>query len=141
SERLRYFLALTNGNWHVRVCDRARTRGDEPMTFRSPHGLYDILRYALLSQNTRVGPNGFDHRGAFADALRVLSHCFTCDSNQRKQQQFLYHRVVSLPKISSESRSPLYPPVLACKFPVFWQKFSVLLSREFRYKPLHLLAC
>jgi hypothetical protein len=32
-------------------------------------------------------------------------------------------------------------PVLACKFPVPSQKFPVLLSREFRRKPLNLLAC
>ena len=28
----------------------------------------------------------FDHRGALGDALRVLCHCFTCDSNEREQQ-------------------------------------------------------
>jgi hypothetical protein len=32
-------------------------------------------------------------------------------------------------------------PVLACKFPVPSQKFPVLSSREFRRKPLNLLAC
>jgi len=68
------------------------------MAFRLPHGLQDALRYALRSQNTggsRVGPNGFDHRGAFADALCVLCNCFTCDSNQHEQQQFLHHHVAS----------------------------------------------
>src|SRR5260370_33407176 len=88
-ERLRYCLALANEDWSVRVCHRARTPGDEPMAFRSSHGLQDALRYALRSQKagvgSRIGPNDFDHRGAFRDALCVLAHCSTCDNNEREQ--------------------------------------------------------
>ena len=60
------------------------------MAFRLLHSLQDALRYALRSQNTgfgpRIGSNSFDHRGAFGNTLRVLCHCFTCDSNEREQQ-------------------------------------------------------
>ena len=89
-ERLRYCLALANENWPVHVCYRARTPGDEQMAFRLSHSLQDALRYALRSQKTgfglRIGSNSFDHRGAIGDALLVLCHCFTCDSNEREQQ-------------------------------------------------------
>src|SRR6267154_6811498 len=88
-ERLRYCLVLANKYRRVRVCDRARTPRDEPMAFRLPHGLQDALRYTLWSQKTgvgsRVSPNGFDHRGVFADAFCVLCRRFTRDSNQREQ--------------------------------------------------------
>jgi hypothetical protein len=59
------------------------------MAFRLPHGLQDALRYALRSKKTgvgsRVSPNGFDHRGAFADAFCVFCRRFTGDSNQRER--------------------------------------------------------
>ena len=58
------------------------------MAFRLPHSLQDALRYALRSQYTglgsRIGSNSVDHRGAVGDALRVLCHCFTCNSYKRE---------------------------------------------------------
>src|SRR5438445_13825671 len=59
------------------------------------------LRYALLSQNTGVGPgegpDGFDHGGAFTVALCVLCGRFPHDRNHGKheQQQGLHHRALS----------------------------------------------
>ena len=89
-ERLRYCLALPNENRPVHVCHRARSPGDEPMAVRLPHGIQDALRYASRSHNTGldsgIGSNSFDHCGAFGDALRFLSHCFPCDSNECEQQ-------------------------------------------------------
>ena len=67
------------------------------MAFRLPHSLQDTLRYALWSQNigfrSGIGSNSFDHRGAFGEALCVLCDCSACGSNEREQQQFLYHGV------------------------------------------------
>jgi hypothetical protein len=75
-ERLRYGLAVADRKRPVRVCDGARSLRDEQMAFRLRHGLQNPLRQALLSQNTGVGPgigpDGFDHGGALADALCVL---------------------------------------------------------------------
>jgi len=71
------------------------------MAFRLPHGLKDPLRQALLSQNIgvglSVGPDGFDHGGAFADAFCVLCGRFPRDGNHGKheQQQDLHDRAVS----------------------------------------------
>jgi len=46
------------------------------MAFRLAHGLKDPLRKTLFSRNNGMGPgvvlDGFDHGGAFADALCVL---------------------------------------------------------------------
>ena len=56
-----------------------------------PHGLKDPLRQPLLSQNTDVEPgvgaDGFDHGGAFADALCVLCGRFLRDGNHRNHEQ------------------------------------------------------
>jgi len=71
------------------------------MAFRLPHGLKDPFRQALLSQNTGVGPgvgpDGFDHGGAFAGALCVLCGRFPRGGNHGKheQQQGLHDRAVS----------------------------------------------
>jgi hypothetical protein len=73
----------------------------EQMAFRLPHGLNDPLRQALLSQHTgvgpAVGPDGFDHGGAFADAFCVLCGRFPRGGNHGKheQQQGLHDRAVS----------------------------------------------
>src|SRR6202171_3621992 len=75
-KRLRYGLDEADRNRPVRVCDGGRSLRDAQMAARLPPGLKDPLRQALLSQNTGVGPgvgpDGFDHGGAFADALCVL---------------------------------------------------------------------
>jgi hypothetical protein len=97
---LRYGLAEADRNRHVRVCDGARSLRDEQMAFRLPHGLKDPLRQALLSQGTGVGPgvgpDGFDHGGAFADTL-VLCGRFPRGGGHGKheQQQGLHDRAVS----------------------------------------------
>jgi hypothetical protein len=70
------------------------------MAFRLPHGLKDPLRQALLSQSTGVGPgvgpDGFDHGGAFADALCILCGRFPRDGNHGKhEQQGLHDRAIS----------------------------------------------
>jgi hypothetical protein len=116
-ERLRYGLAETDRNRPVRVCNGARSLRDEQMAFRLPHGLKDPVRQALLSQNTGVGtgvgPDGFDHGGAFADALCVLSGRFPRDCNHGKhgQQQGLHDR--ALRQIRN-----VPTPVLAAVLPV-----------------------
>src|SRR6516162_7267226 len=70
-----------------------RWRSVCPMAFRT---LSDM---PCGSQNShvgsRVGPDGFNYCGAFADTLCVFCHCFRYDSNQHEQQQFLHHRVAS----------------------------------------------
>src|ERR1700730_13045344 len=89
-EWLKYGRLLSDENRSVVVCARARSPRDEPMAFRLPHGLQDALRYTLRSQKTglgsRVSPNGFDHRGAFGDALCIPCHGFKCDNNESEQQ-------------------------------------------------------
>ena len=100
-ERLRYSLAEADRNRPVRVCDGARSLRDEQMPLRLPHGLKDSLGQALLSQNTGVGPgvgpDGFDHGGALADAFCVLCGRFPRDGKNGKheQQQGLHDRAVS----------------------------------------------
>ena len=71
-----------------------------------PHGPEDPLRQPVLSQNTDVrpgvGPDGFDHGGAFADALcilwRILCRRLPGDDDHAKheqQQQGLHDRALS----------------------------------------------
>src|SRR6267378_2425543 len=68
--------------------------------FVCPMAPKDPLRQALLSQGTGVGPgvgpDGFDHGGAFADTL-VLCGSFPRGGNHGKheQQQGLHGRAVS----------------------------------------------
>ena len=69
--------------------------GMKSAAFHLPDGVQDDLRYALRPQESglgsRVGPNGFDHRGVFADAVCVRCRRLTCDSHQREQQQSPHH--------------------------------------------------
>ena len=58
------------------------------MAFRLPHGLQDPLRQALLSHSTGarqgVGLDGFDHGGAFVDALRACAVASRATANMDK---------------------------------------------------------
>ena len=79
------------------------------MPFRSSHRLKDSLRDALLSQTTDVGPgvgpDGFDHGGAFAGARFVLRGGFPREGShgQHEWQQDLHDHALGLKELKAPS--------------------------------------
>src|SRR5262245_56843082 len=113
-EWLRYGLTLADRHRPVRVGERARSPRDKPVAFGLLHGRQHALRKALGSGKarfeSRVGADGFKHRGALANAWSMLRRCVRCEDHQRERKPISDHTVgTSTPAIDGQAANVAVP--------------------------------